>query len=209
MELTLQPLPGDEEVTTYQLAPKELWLEKLRRTSPTVAMNLETLGNDFGMKTRYLYNRLRVWFAPNSSISSGVNRSLAEDPCPKDKWYSWTDTMAFTYATLPDSQVKEEPTILFGKGSRLQERYDDPEVQAGKTALIAFKQNKVQKPPNCLDPMHSTFLKQVAYNQRVIEAEQEVAGINCDVADFLSGMSLDPADQLVICVNGSEEMNRN
>jgi hypothetical protein len=40
-------------VTTYQLAPKELWLEKLRRTSPTVAMNLETLGNDFGRSRRY------------------------------------------------------------------------------------------------------------------------------------------------------------
>jgi hypothetical protein len=92
------------------------------------------------------------------------------------------------------------------KGSRLQERYDDPEVQGGKIALIAFKQNKVQKSPNCLDRIHSTFLKQVAYNQRVIEAEQEVAGINCDVADFLSGMSVDPAEQLGICVNGSEEM---
>jgi hypothetical protein len=53
------------------------------------------------------------------------------------------------------------------------------------------------------------FLKQVAYNQRVIEAEDEVAGINCDVADFLSGMTLDPEEQVVICVNGSEEMKRN
>jgi hypothetical protein len=33
--------------------------------------------------------------------------------------------------------------------------------------------------------MRSTFLKQVAYNQRAIEAEDEIAGINCDVADFL------------------------
>jgi hypothetical protein len=56
--------------------------------------------------------------------------------------------------------------------------------------------------------MHSTYLKQVAYNERVIEAEKEVSGINCDVADFLSGMSLDPEEQLVICVNGSEEMKK-
>jgi hypothetical protein len=56
--------------------------------------------------------------------------------------------------------------------------------------------------------MRSTFLKQVAYNQRVIEAEDEVAGINCDIADFLSGMTLDPEEQVVICVNGSEEMKR-
>jgi hypothetical protein len=56
--------------------------------------------------------------------------------------------------------------------------------------------------------MRTTFLKQVAYNQRVLEAEQEIAGINCDIADFLSGMSLDPVDQVVICVNGSEPMKR-
>jgi hypothetical protein len=116
--------------------------------------------------------------------------------------------MAFTYPTMPDSQVTEEPTILFGPGSRLQERYDDPEVQGGKISLIAFKQNTVQKPPNCLDRMHSTFLKQVAYNELVIKAENEIAGINADVADFLSGMSFDPNDQVVICVNGSEEMKR-
>jgi hypothetical protein len=57
--------------------------------------------------------------------------------------------------------------------------------------------------------MQSTFLKQLAYNQRVLEAKKEVAGINCDVADFLSGMSVDPDDQVVICVNASEEMKRN
>jgi hypothetical protein len=56
--------------------------------------------------------------------------------------------------------------------------------------------------------MQSTFVKQLAYNQRVLQAEKEVAGINCDVADLLSGMSVDPADQLVICVNGSKEMKR-
>jgi hypothetical protein len=50
---------------------------------------------------------------------------------------------------------------------------------------------------------------QLAYNQRVLNAEKEVAGINCDVADFLSRMSTDPSDQLIICVNGSEEMKRN
>jgi hypothetical protein len=116
--------------------------------------------------------------------------------------------MAFSYPPLPDDQVKESPSALFGPGSRLQERYDDPEVQGGKIALIAFKQNKAQKPPNFLDRMQSTFLKQLAYNQRVLEAEKDVAGINCDVADFLSGMSIDPNDQLAICVNGSEEMKR-
>jgi hypothetical protein len=52
-------------------------------------------------------------------------------------------------------------------------------------------------------------LKQVAYNQRVIEAEEEVAGFNTEVADFLTEMSIDPEDRLAICVNGSVEMKRN
>jgi D-aminopeptidase len=90
----------------------------------------------------------------------------------------------------------------------LQGRYDDPEVQGGKIALIAFKQNRAQKPPNFLDRMWSTFLKQVAYNQRAIEAETGVAGVNSEIPDFLSGMNLDPEELLVICVNGSAEMKR-
>jgi hypothetical protein len=113
--------------------------------------------------------------------------------------------MAFTFPTLPDDQLRIEPTILFGPGHRLQERYDDPEVQGGKIALLAFKHNRVQKPLNYLDRMQSRYLKQVAYNDQVIEAEKEVASINCDVADFLSEMTL---NQVVICVNGSEEMKR-
>jgi hypothetical protein len=87
-------------------------------------------------------------------------------------------------------------------------RYPDPEVQGGKIALISFKQTRVQKPPNCLDHMQSRYLKQVAYNDRIIEAEKEVASINTDVPEFLSDMTLDPNDQLVICVNGSERMKR-
>jgi hypothetical protein len=130
MDLTLQPLPDDEEGTTYPLALKEPWLEKLRDISPTVAQNLETLGNDFGMRVRYLYNNLRVWFAPNSSIQAGINRSLAEDPVPKDKWVSH-DMIVFSYPPMSDGEVKGSPIALFGPGSILQERYDDPEVQGG------------------------------------------------------------------------------
>jgi hypothetical protein len=54
--------------------------------------------------------------------------------------------------------------------------------------------------------MQSVFLKQVAYNQRVIEAEDEIAGLNTEVADFLTEMSIDPKEQLVIGVNGSENV---
>jgi hypothetical protein len=199
---------SDDDPLTYHRVFKELWMERLRGISEGVAQSLASLGDDFGVSIRYLFNSLRVWFAPIGSIQARGNRSLAEEACPKDNWYSTSDIMAFTFPTMPDEQVREEPKILFGPGSRLQERYDDPGVQGGKIALIAFKQNKVQKPPNCLDRMHSTSLKQVSYNDRVIEAEKEVSGINCDVADSLSRMTLDPADQVVMCVNGSEEMKR-
>jgi hypothetical protein len=116
--------------------------------------------------------------------------------------------MAFTLPTMPDDQLREVPRIIFGPNHSLQERYDDPEVQGGKIALIAFKHLRVQKPPNCLDHMQSRYLKQVAYNDPVIEAEKEIASINTDVPDFLSGMTLDPSEEVIICVNGSEEMKR-
>jgi hypothetical protein len=54
--------------------------------------------------------------------------------------------------------------------------------------------------------MQSTFSKQVAYNQRVLEAEKEIAGINCDVPHFLEDMSVD--EPVFVCINSSEELKR-
>jgi hypothetical protein len=126
--LKLQPLPDDEDPYTNQHELHRLWLEKLRDTSPTVAQNLETFGIDFGMRMRYLYNTVKAWFAPNASIRDGINRSLAEDPVPKDRWISF-DITVYPHPTLPDDQVKDTPSALFGPGSYIQARYDDPEVQ--------------------------------------------------------------------------------
>jgi hypothetical protein len=56
--------------------------------------------------------------------------------------------------------------------------------------------------------MQSTHMKQVAFNQRIIAAEEENSGINCDVSDFVSEMTLDPSEEVIICVNGSQEMKR-
>jgi hypothetical protein len=41
-----------------------------------------------------------------------------------------------------------------------------------------------------------------------MKAEEEISGINCDVADFVSKMSLDPAEEVIIYVNGSQEMKK-
>jgi hypothetical protein len=129
---------------------------------------------------------------------------MAEDPSPRDKWYSANGIMAFTFPLL--EEVHDEPQVLFGPEAQLQERYVDEEVQGGKIALIAFKQMRAQKPPNYLDRMPSTFSKQVAYNQRVLEAESQIAGINCDVPHFLEDMSID--EPVFVCINSSEEMKR-
>jgi hypothetical protein len=136
MTITLQPVPGDDDPTIYLRVLKEAWMERLREISNGVAQMSEGLGDNFGVRVRYLYNGLRVWFAPTVTTQEGFTGPLAEEPCSKDKWYSWTDIMAFTHPTRPDDQVREEPTILFGPGSLLQEWYDDPEVQGGKIALI-------------------------------------------------------------------------
>jgi hypothetical protein len=116
--------------------------------------------------------------------------------------------MAFLIPTIPDEEIGNIPDLIFGPDHWLHERYDDPEVQGGKIALIAYKQIGVQKPPSFLDHMQSRYLKQVAYNDRIIQAEKEIAAINADIPEFLSGMNLDPNDQVVIVVNGSEEMKR-
>jgi hypothetical protein len=56
--------------------------------------------------------------------------------------------------------------------------------------------------------MHSSFLKQLAYNQRVFKAEDAISAINVDVADFLLNFSTDPADPVIICLSAGESMKR-
>jgi hypothetical protein len=116
--------------------------------------------------------------------------------------------MAYSIPPIPDKEIGNLPTLLFGPGARKQDRCDDPEVQGGRIALVEVKKLRVQKPPNSLDRMQSTYLKQTAYNQRIMRAEEEISGINCDVADFVSQMSLDPAEEVIIYVNGSQEMKK-
>jgi hypothetical protein len=150
MKISLQPIPDDSNPESY---PKELQdqaLHRLSEISPGVAQKLADM-DEFWVITRYLYNGLRVWFCPLKTFKAGVKRPLAEEPCSKDKWISWTDLMAFSVP--PIDEVREQPSILFGPEAYLQERYDDPEVQGGKIALIAAKQIRVKKPPNDLDRM--------------------------------------------------------
>jgi hypothetical protein len=161
MNLTLQRVVDDDEPGTYARLAKEMWLERLRDESPYVADPLSTLGNDFGMKMRYVSNSIRLWFVPNQAALVGFTRPLAEEPCSKDKWYSTTDLMAFSHPTTPDCHVGNLPLLLFGPHSSVQDRYDDPEVQGGKIALIALKQKRAQKPPNFFGP-HAVYIHETS-----------------------------------------------
>jgi hypothetical protein len=48
--------------------------------------------------------------------------------------------------------------------------------------------------------MHASRQEQIAFNCRVLKTEEEVAGINSEMADFLQGMSFDPANPLFVCL---------
>jgi hypothetical protein len=203
MNLSLQLVP-DAQPKDYAVILKNRCLQRLGEISNGVAQILGTFGDDFRIETRYLFNTVRVWSCPLGVFGNRVKRPLAEDPIPKDKWYSPLGLMAYTYP--PIDEVHDEPTILFGPDSSLQERHDDEEVQGGKIALIAVKHIRAEKPTNGLDRMQSTFVKQVAYNQRILDAESEIAGINCDIPHFLDDMSID--EPVFVCINSSEEMKR-
>jgi hypothetical protein len=86
MEMTLQPEPDDSDPLMYLRIIKEAWMARLRKESPFVAAPLATLGDDFSVEMKYGFNKIRVWFVPNSSLAAGFTQSMAEDPCPRDKW---------------------------------------------------------------------------------------------------------------------------
>jgi hypothetical protein len=128
---------------------------------------------------------------------------LAESPIPKDKWVT-NEAFALSYPPMSDDVSRKSAFIPFE--GRLQDRHDDPEVQGGRIALIETNNQLVQNPPNCLDRMTTTKQKQVAHNQRVLRAEDEIAGFNCDIADFLSEMN--STELVTTYVNAGASMKR-
>jgi hypothetical protein len=182
MNLVLDQLADDDEGRAYAGALQQLWLWRLRQLSAQVAAECDAV-QDYSYKMRCQGNAFKVWYTPTAHFVGGLDEPLAEAPIPKDKWFT-DDVIALSYPPVPDQFAEQSAGILFG--GRLQERYPDPEVQGGKIALIASNNNIVQKPPNSLDRMHASLPKQVSYNQRVLRDEDEIAGINCDVGEFLS-----------------------
>jgi hypothetical protein len=204
MDLSLQLVP-DFQPEDYVQALRDRAIEKISEFSGATAQWLDDI-TEYRVETRYSFNALRFWMCPKGAYGSRVKRPMAEDPSPRDKWYLANGVMAFTFPLLKDDEISDRTRQLFGQNAEFQERYADEEVQGGKIALIAFKQVRAQKPPNSLDRMQSTFSKQVAYNPRILSAEQSIAGINCDVPHFLEDMTED--EPVFVCINSSEEMKR-
>jgi hypothetical protein len=95
-------LVPDAQPEDYPAILKDLCIQKTREISNGVAQWLEGLGDDFRVETRYLFNAVRVWFCSTGAFGSRVKRPLAEDPTPKDEWYSATGLMAFTFPTIDE-----------------------------------------------------------------------------------------------------------
>jgi hypothetical protein len=118
MEMTLQPEPDDgDDPLFYLRIIKAHWMERMKHESPYVAQSLEKVGDDFGVKMKYGFNEIRIWCVPSVSLAAGFKQSLAEEPIPKDKWYSPSDLMAFSVPPLPDEEIGNLPSRLFGPGA--------------------------------------------------------------------------------------------
>jgi hypothetical protein len=99
-----------------------------------MAWQCQVANIDFGYSVRYVGNTIRVWFAPLDRMEHW--KPLLESPTPKDKWVT-NEAFALSYPPMSDQVAVTSAPLLFT--GRFQERYDDPEVQGGKIALIATK----------------------------------------------------------------------
>jgi hypothetical protein len=205
LDIPLQTVVYENEGQACFAVLHQLWLEELSRLSPQVAVACERLETDFVYKMRYQGNVLKVWYTPGELTLACLSIPLAEKPISKDKWFDGRVTV------LSDPPMSDDIAADFGRillGGQLQERCDNQEVQGGQIALIASNNNIVQRPPNSLDRMHASYSKQVAYNQRVLSAESEIAGINSEAADFLSQMAVNPSEPIIICVSSGLSFKR-
>jgi hypothetical protein len=203
MTITIDPEPV-EDPEVYLHAAYTIALERLSPIIPALA----NFGFDVQYRMRYFQNSLYIWHVPTVMFQDGYIRPLSEEPCPKDKWYTETGLMAFSFPVTEEHEFAELSSKICGRILGIEDQYVDPEVQGGKIVLLAEKQYGAQKPPNFLDRMQSRYLKQSQYNNRIIEAEKEIAAINADIPEFLSQMTLDPNDLVVIVTNACEEMKR-
>jgi hypothetical protein len=148
--MVLQPQPDDDNLNVYIMVLQEMWFERLQILAPQVADQVVAANvTNYRFETRYVGNGLKIWCTPADLKD---RKPLLESPLVPDKWVT-DEVFALSYPTVADDHARKTAELLFE--GRFQERYDDPEVQGGKIALIAVNSKTVQKPPNYLDRMTS------------------------------------------------------
>jgi hypothetical protein len=114
------------------MALQALWFERLKELAPQMAWQCQVAGiTNYQYRMRYVGNGLEAWFAPADYTDW---KPLIESPLPRDKLVTY-EAFALSFPPCPDEHPKMSAAVLFN--GVLQERYDDPEVQGGKIALIA------------------------------------------------------------------------
>jgi hypothetical protein len=122
---------------------------------------------------------------------------------PKDKWIA-QEAEVLIAPPLPFS-IEEAAAARFS-GVVQEPPTPNPEIEGCQIVLIAQNNSKVQRPPQYLDRMHASLQKQVAFNGRVLKNEEEISGINSELAQFVLGLSSDPSIPIYICVNDAPSM---
>jgi hypothetical protein len=203
MPITIDPI-ADESLDTYPIAQQQQWMEKIRQMSPSVALCFDNAPMRYTFKMRYQRNLLRVWFTLEEFANAGLNEPLVEVPVVKDRWIA-DEAEVITYPPMTDEIAANSVQTLFGRD--LQARYPDPEVAGGHIALVVAKNNNpVQEPPFNLDRTHASLQKHIAFNRRVLIADEQTAGINSGIGDFLQEMSFEETNPVFVCVGAGHTM---
>jgi hypothetical protein len=108
-----------------------------------------------------------------------------------------------TYQPILNEGLEDHAALLFS-GIAQGVRAPNPEIPGGYVALVAANNKEVQKPLDALDRMQACMQRQVAFNQSILENEEEVSGISSGQADFLQDMGMDTP--VVVCLNVGERM---
>jgi hypothetical protein len=166
--------------------------------SPCIAQCFDNAAMRFIFRMRYQGNTLRVWFTPEEVVAARIDKPLPELPLAKDRWVTH-DAEVLTYPPMTDEPAVNSAQLLFN-GATQGDRFPNPEVAGGHIAPTATYNNPVQVPPPTLDRMHASRQKQIAFNQRVLKAEDQIAGINAGHGDFLQDMCFTDEEPLFICV---------
>jgi hypothetical protein len=197
LPMSIDPIAG-EPLDTYLTNLQIQWRTKIREMSPWAAQCFAHEAIRFALRMRYQGNTLRVGFTPEEVAAAGIDKPLAELPLAKDRCVTH-DAEVLTYPAMPEELAENSGQLLFSGVSQAA-RIPNPEVPGGHIALIATNNNPVQEPPFALDRMHASRQKQIAFNRRVLKTEDQVAGINPGLGDFLQDMSFNDEDPVFICV---------